>query len=224
MAKNMHRYIEYISLFVDCIVLPLCVRLPYMLCSSPWQVSHSSGISNILGSSTQSRLHLHSFTGSHTGIPLTYTWPPHSHNTLRHVGLWDSNSDLHASVARASPRVMANAAYQLYRIRMLFINFTGSGCCLSTLQDPDSPEREASRDTCEGFFILFASMWAAWASSQTIWVSLCHGSWFLKKRTLQGSKVGVRSCNTNLSNHTPRLGVQLSDKVFAWSAGWVFAN
>lgn len=127
MAKNMHRYIEYISLFVDCIVLPLCVRLPYMLCSSPWQVSHSSGISNILGSSTQSRLHLHSFTGSHTGIPLTYTWPPHSHNTLRHVGLWDPNSDLHASVARASPRVMANAAYQLYRIRMLFINFTGSG-------------------------------------------------------------------------------------------------
>jgi hypothetical protein len=41
---------------------PLCHGLvPLPLCSSLWQAPHDSGISNILGSPTQSRLHLHNF-------------------------------------------------------------------------------------------------------------------------------------------------------------------
>jgi hypothetical protein len=51
-----------------------------LLCSSPWQVSHDSGISNILGSPMKSRLHLHSFTCSYTGF---YTM-----STSYHAPFW----------------------------------------------------------------------------------------------------------------------------------------
>ena len=64
--------------FVDCNTLLSLGLVPLPVSSSPWQVSHGSGISNILGSPRQSRLHLHSFStmaslGLHAGTPLTHT-------------------------------------------------------------------------------------------------------------------------------------------------------
>lgn len=49
-------------IFVDCNTLLALGLVPFPVSSLPWQVSHSSGISNILGSPKQSRLHLYSFT------------------------------------------------------------------------------------------------------------------------------------------------------------------
>lgn len=46
------------SSVVACIVLPSPEVAPLLVCSSPWQMPHSSGI---LGSLTQSRFHFHSF-------------------------------------------------------------------------------------------------------------------------------------------------------------------
>ena len=46
--------------FADCSTLLSCGLVPLPVSSSPWQVSHNSGISNILGFPRQSRLQLHS--------------------------------------------------------------------------------------------------------------------------------------------------------------------
>ena len=48
--------------FVVCNILLPLELVPYPVCSFPGQGSHDPAIFNILGSSTQSRLHLHSFT------------------------------------------------------------------------------------------------------------------------------------------------------------------
>ena len=51
--------------FVDCSTLLSHELVPYPECSSPWQVSHGSGISNILGSPKQPRFHV---TASWNGL------------------------------------------------------------------------------------------------------------------------------------------------------------
>ena len=65
--------------FLNLQLLALLTAIPLPVSSFPRQVSHDSDISNILGSPTQSILHLHSFTqwplGLHAGTPLTYDWP-----------------------------------------------------------------------------------------------------------------------------------------------------
>lgn len=48
--------------FVNCSKLLSYGLIPFSTSNFPWQVSNNSGISNILGSSRQSRLQLHRFT------------------------------------------------------------------------------------------------------------------------------------------------------------------
>lgn len=57
------------SKFVHHNTLPSLGLVPHSVCVSPWQVPHSSGISNDLKSPTQSRPHLHSFTQWLSGPP-----------------------------------------------------------------------------------------------------------------------------------------------------------
>lgn len=65
--------------FVDCHRLVSLGLVPLPVSTFPWQVPHSSGISNIVGSPVKSRLHSHSShnglsLGLHAGTPLTHAW------------------------------------------------------------------------------------------------------------------------------------------------------
>ena len=63
--------------FVDGNILLSLGLVPHPILGFSWQISHGSGISSILGSPRQPRLHLQSFTqwhplGLRAGPPLTY--------------------------------------------------------------------------------------------------------------------------------------------------------